>query len=159
MPGGKPEPDETTEQALVRESREELGVTPNASTVIPLLIVQAPADGKPTETLVRTVCCTAEHTGTPVPHAEIAEIACLTHGDAPRTSATTSEVLDRLATTGAAPWPTVSASGAKNGSPATGQVRDQRGRHTEVGPGHGLAPARTHRQRREYAPRQHRHVD
>ncbi|MEU7561070.1 NUDIX domain-containing protein [Streptomyces eurythermus] len=39
LPGGKPEPDETTEQALVRESREELGVTPNASTVIPLLIV------------------------------------------------------------------------------------------------------------------------
>jgi 8-oxo-dGTP pyrophosphatase MutT (NUDIX family) len=100
LPGGKPEPGESIEQTLVREIREELGITLDASTVTPLLTVEAPADNKPAGTLVRTVCCTADHTGIPTPRGEVAEIAYLTHGDRPRASATTHEVLDRLAATG-----------------------------------------------------------
>jgi len=100
LPGGKPEPGEGIEQTLVREIREELGVTLDASTITPFLVVEAPADGKPAGTIVRTVCCTAAPAGPPRPRAEIAEIARLTHGDRSRASATTREVLDHLATTG-----------------------------------------------------------
>ncbi|WP_145908616.1 NUDIX hydrolase [Kitasatospora viridis] len=100
LPGGKPAPGETHPEALVREIREELGVTLDPATVLPVVCIEAPADGKPAGTLVRTTCFTADHSGTPTPCGEIAEIAHLTHGDRLRTSATTREVLDRLAATG-----------------------------------------------------------
>ncbi|MFD5463887.1 NUDIX domain-containing protein [Kitasatospora sp. NPDC127059] len=100
LPGGKPEPGETHPQALVREIREELGVTLDPATVRPLLTIEAPADNRPAGTLVRTTCYTAEHAGTPTPCGEIAELARLTHGDHPRASPTTRTALDHLAATG-----------------------------------------------------------
>lgn len=100
LPGGKPEPGETHEQALVREIAEELGVSLDTATITPVLILEAPADNKPAGTLVRTVCFTADGAGEPAPCGEIAEIARLTHSDHPRSSPTTRQVLDRLAATG-----------------------------------------------------------
>ncbi|MBH1937549.1 NUDIX domain-containing protein [Streptomyces sp. AV19] len=100
LPDSKPEPAEPLAQTLVREIREELGVALDASTVTPVLTVEAPADGKPAGTVVRTVCCTAGHTGRPTPSSEIAEIARIAHADGRRVSATTRKVLDHLAAGG-----------------------------------------------------------
>lgn len=97
LPGGKPEPGESDEQALVREIGEELGVTLDPATITPVLTVHAPAHGKPPGSTVRLTCYVADHTGIPAPGREIAELAWLTHGDCGRVSPATALVLDRLA--------------------------------------------------------------
>ncbi|MGF1428239.1 NUDIX hydrolase [Kitasatospora sp. LaBMicrA B282] len=100
LPGGKPEPGESPQQALVREIAEELGVALDPATVVPVAVLEAPADGKASGTVVRTSCFTATGSGRPTPSAEIAELAWLSHGDRHRVSASTAELLDRLAATG-----------------------------------------------------------
>ncbi|GAA0366349.1 NUDIX domain-containing protein [Streptomyces olivoreticuli] len=103
LPGGKPEAGESREAALVREIEEELGVTLDPATIAHAVTVEAAADGKAAGTVVRMVCFTAEGSGTPVPGAEIGEVAWLGHGDRDRVSAATALVLDELVSAGLLP--------------------------------------------------------
>ncbi|MCE2575008.1 NUDIX domain-containing protein [Komagataeibacter sp. FNDCR2] len=81
LPGGKPEPGETPQQALHREIREELGcgLTLDAELAGDFT---APAANEPGHT-VQARIWVARLTGTPVAAAEIAELRWLTVADLP----------------------------------------------------------------------------
>jgi putative hydrolases of HD superfamily len=91
VPGGKREPGESDEQALVREVREELTVT--LHSLRPAGVYEAPAHAQP-DAIVRMTCFTAAFAGSLSPAAEIEEIAWLTHADRERMSAATRLVFD-----------------------------------------------------------------
>ncbi len=75
LPGGKPEPGETDEEALIREVREELGLV--LTDVRPAFTVEAPAHGLAVETDLTMHCFHAVASGEPQPCGEIAELAWL----------------------------------------------------------------------------------
>jgi 8-oxo-dGTP pyrophosphatase MutT (NUDIX family) len=75
LPGGKPEPGETDEEALVREVREELGL--ELRDVRPAFTVEAPAHGLAMETALTMRCFHATAVGEPRPQREIEELAWL----------------------------------------------------------------------------------
>lgn len=77
LPGGKREGNETDEQALVREVKEELTVDLVSKTIKYLNTFKAQAHGKPEGVFVQMTCYTAEYRGELTPAAEIAEIAWL----------------------------------------------------------------------------------
>jgi ADP-ribose pyrophosphatase YjhB (NUDIX family) len=81
IPGGKRLPEESEVGALMREIREEMGVSLKADTIELLGIFEAQADGQPTGTLVKLSCYTAEYTGTLTPSSEIREIVWLKYSD------------------------------------------------------------------------------
>ena len=96
VPGGKREPGESDEQALMREVREELSVDLRSETLRPLGIFEAQAHDKPEGTMVRLTCFTGDYAGELQPSAEIEEIAWLTHADRERSSLVTQIVFDWL---------------------------------------------------------------
>ncbi|MAF13725.1 MAG: DNA mismatch repair protein MutT [Parcubacteria group bacterium] len=73
-PGGKREPGETDEQALIREIKEELSIDIIPDTIKLYNVFEAQAHGKPKGTMVRLACYTASYKGTPKPSAEIEHI-------------------------------------------------------------------------------------
>jgi 8-oxo-dGTP diphosphatase len=75
LPGGKPEPGETDEEALVREVREELGV--ELADLRPAFTVEAPAHSLVVETELTMRCFHAAAVGEPRPAREIEELAWL----------------------------------------------------------------------------------
>lgn len=99
-PGGKREPGETDQEALVREIREELSVELIPGTLELFGTFEAPADGKGPDTLVRLTCYSGDYLGTLRPASEIAEAAWLGRADAPKCSAALLLVLEDLGNRG-----------------------------------------------------------
>lgn len=77
IPGGKREPGESDEAALVREIEEELAVRLKPETLAFACEFSAQADGKPQGVQVRLRCYTGEAGGIPTASAEIAELRWL----------------------------------------------------------------------------------
>jgi len=75
LPGGKPQPGETEEEALVREVQEELGL--QLTDVRPAFTVEAPAHGLAVETELTMHCFHARAAGDARPAGEIEELAWL----------------------------------------------------------------------------------
>jgi len=74
-PGGKREGDESDEQALIREIKEELSVDLIPETIKYIETFTAQADGKLEGIIVEIKCYTAEHKGSFKPSNEIEELA------------------------------------------------------------------------------------
>lgn len=96
LPGGKREPGESDEAALLREIREELSIDLVPGTLRYVHTFTAQADGKPEGTLVKLTCYEADFRGEPAPAAEIEELRWLRHADFERASLVTKLVLDWL---------------------------------------------------------------
>ena len=71
IPGGKRDGDETDEQALIRELKEELSIDIDPTSIVHYGTFEAQAHGKPAGTIVRMTCYLAKYTGTLKPNAEV----------------------------------------------------------------------------------------
>jgi 8-oxo-dGTP pyrophosphatase MutT (NUDIX family) len=96
IPGGKREQGESDEQALYRETEEELTLQLDTATIRFYGEFLGQADGKQDGTQVRIRCYFANYQGEPQPAAEIAELAWFTSEDLPRCSTTAAAVLSQL---------------------------------------------------------------
>ncbi|MCG7530691.1 NUDIX domain-containing protein [Psychrobium sp. MM17-31] len=96
VPGGKIEANESIEQALIREIKEELSVSLIESSIAKCCTVTSPADGKPAGTLVELSCFTANYSGTLTVNAEIEELAWLGIEDTERCSVATRALFEKL---------------------------------------------------------------
>lgn len=74
IPGGKREGNETDIEALSREVLEELSVVIKLNTIKKYGVFEAQAHGKPTGTIVRMTCYTAEYDGKFTPSSEIEKL-------------------------------------------------------------------------------------
>ena len=96
IPGGKREPGESDEAALVREIREELSVDLLPETIRLAGKFRAQADGKPDGAMVKMSCYQADYRGRITAAAEIEEVLWLRHGDKDRCSPVGRLILDWL---------------------------------------------------------------
>lgn len=81
IPGGKREPGETDEQALIREIREELSIDLDKKSLQFVAVFQAQAHGHQEGTMVRMTCYMSEYSGEIKAAAEIEEIRWLNYAD------------------------------------------------------------------------------
>jgi 8-oxo-dGTP diphosphatase len=95
LPGGKPEPGESHEDALRRELHEELGV--HVRELRPAFVVTAPAHGLRVETILTMHCFRGAAVGAPQPAREIAELAWLDIAGDERAAPAVQVALRRLA--------------------------------------------------------------
>ncbi|MCX6785305.1 MAG: NUDIX domain-containing protein [Candidatus Komeilibacteria bacterium] len=79
IPGGKRESQETNEQALIREVKEELNVNLIPETIKYYGTFEAQAHNKPIGTIIRMTCFTADFIGEVKPSNEIQDIAYYTY--------------------------------------------------------------------------------
>ena len=86
LPGGKPEANESPENALVREIKEELTVDLVPETINLMGIFEGQAHGRDVGVKVVMTCFTASYQGKLQPANEIAEIAWLQYSDIHNTS-------------------------------------------------------------------------
>ena len=96
-PGGGREEGETSEQALIREVKEELLVDLVTETIKLYGTFSAPAHGRPEGTMVQMTCYTADYVGElQVDDVEIAEFAWFTSKDRDKLSAVGLIIFDDL---------------------------------------------------------------
>lgn len=100
IPGGKRDPGESDEEALVREIREELSVDLLPQTLKFEGVFRAQADGKPLGTIVKVTCYAADFSGVIRADAEIEEVTWLTSADRHRCSQAAVQILDWLKAAG-----------------------------------------------------------
>ena len=81
LPGGKRELNETDEQTLIREYKEELTIDIKEDTIKYYGIFKAQAHGKSEGIIVKMTCYTAEFIGEIKPSSEIQEIRWLNYKD------------------------------------------------------------------------------
>ena len=86
IPGGKREPGETDQEALVREIKEELSVDCIPESITYIGQFSAQADSHPEGQLVIMTCYQADFTGSLSPDHEIAEIVWLGFDDIEKVS-------------------------------------------------------------------------
>ena len=96
IPGGKREYDETDEQALTREIKEELSVELNSDTLKFIGVFQAHAHGHPEDTFVKMTCYSASYTGLLKANSEIEEIIRLSYSDKDKISEVDKLIFDFL---------------------------------------------------------------
>lgn len=96
IPGGKREPGESDEEALVREISEEISILLNPSLLEFYGEFQAQAHGQPEGVLVRLRCYTTVEKGAVQAAAEIDEVAWLTYADRPKVSLAAQLLFDDL---------------------------------------------------------------
>lgn len=81
LPGGKRELNETDEQTLIRECKEELTIDIKEDTIKYYATFKAQAHGKAEGIIVKMTCYTAEFVGEIKPSSEIQEIKWLNYKD------------------------------------------------------------------------------
>jgi len=96
IPGGKREPGESDEEALIREIKEELSVDLKPESIEYAATFAAQAHGKPAGTMVKITCYFAAFTGEIKPDAEIEQVEWLSYQDRWHCSAITQHIMDWL---------------------------------------------------------------
>ncbi|NEQ66779.1 MAG: NUDIX domain-containing protein [Symploca sp. SIO2D2] len=94
IPGGKREGNESDEEALVREIKEELSVDLDGNTLQFFGVFKAQAHGKTEGVIVKMTCYTGSYTGELKANSEIAEIVWLEHKDKRNSSPVDNIILD-----------------------------------------------------------------
>lgn len=96
IPGGKRDPGESDETALIREIQEELSVDLSPDSLSFFGKFNAQADGKPEGTLVQITCYQGDYSGKLAIASEIAEMAWLTSADVNRCSVVVQQLFAHL---------------------------------------------------------------
>jgi ADP-ribose pyrophosphatase YjhB (NUDIX family) len=96
IPGGKREPGENDEEALIREIKEELSVDLKPESIEYAATFSAQAHGKPPGTMVKIICYFAAFTGEIKPDAEIEQVEWLSYQDRWHCSTIMQHIMDWL---------------------------------------------------------------
>jgi len=95
-PGGKRDEDESDQEALIREIKEELDVDLIEDTIKYINTFEAQAHGKPEGTVVRVTCYSADYVGELKPSSEIEELAWFKYADKHKLSPVDESLFDWL---------------------------------------------------------------
>jgi 8-oxo-dGTP diphosphatase len=100
IPGGKIDPNETNEEALIREVKEELSVDILPETIQYVTTTEGKAHGKAKGTMVTITFFAAQYTGSVQPQAEIETVAYFSYEEAPALTETGKSMLHQLKLSG-----------------------------------------------------------